>query len=168
HSGLRSMLAAPLLVGDEAIGALTVLRRDVHHFTPEEESLVVAFADQAAMALEHARLFSSVRNYSEQLEAMVAGRTRELDEQKRLVEVVLEPLPLGLFVLDGELRVVSANREGAALVPFSAEDRPRFFDLVPTAKTGGARALLETVLAQRAVRQIEERTADTPEPRTLR
>jgi two-component system, NtrC family, sensor kinase len=167
-SGFRSMLAAPLLVGDEAIGALTVLRRDVHHFTPEEESLTVAFADQAAMALEHARLFSSVRNYSEQLEAMVAGRTRELDEQKRLLEVVLETLPLGLFVLDGGLRVVSANREGAALVPFSAEERPRFFDLVPAAKTGGARALLETVLAERAVRQIEERIADSPEPRTLR
>src|SRR6266542_1433486 len=46
-SGLRSMLAAPLVVGDEAIGALTVLRGDVHHFTADEESLVSAFADQA-------------------------------------------------------------------------------------------------------------------------
>src|SRR5439155_5346770 len=55
-SGLRSMLAAPLLVGDQAIGALTVLRDDIHRFTPEEESVVSAFADQAAMALEHARL----------------------------------------------------------------------------------------------------------------
>src|SRR5207247_6463174 len=38
-SGLRSMLATPLLVGDRAIGALTVLRQDVHHFTPEAEAL---------------------------------------------------------------------------------------------------------------------------------
>src|SRR5207247_95754 len=108
-SGLRSVLSATLVVGDEAIGALTVLRGDVHHFTADEESLVSAFADQAAMALEHARLFSSVRGYSEQLEAMVAARTRELDEQKRFVEVVLETLPLGLFVLDGELRVDRAH-----------------------------------------------------------
>ena len=70
---LRSMLAAPLIVGEQAIGALTVLRTDVHHFSAEEESLVSAFADQAAMALEHARLFSSVRTYSERLEAMVAS-----------------------------------------------------------------------------------------------
>ncbi len=77
HSDLRSMLAAPLVVGDQAIGALTVLRRDVHRFTPQEEALACAFADQAATALERARLFSSVRTYSEQLEAMVAARTRE-------------------------------------------------------------------------------------------
>ena len=44
-----------------------------------------------------------MRTYSERLEAMVAERTRELDEQKRFVEVVLETLPLGLFVLDAEL-----------------------------------------------------------------
>ena len=36
---MRSMLATPLLVGDQAIGALTVLRGDIHRFTPEEESL---------------------------------------------------------------------------------------------------------------------------------
>ena len=33
---------------------------------------------------------------------------------------MLETLPLGLFVLDRELRVVSANREGAAPLPFDA------------------------------------------------
>ena len=71
QAALRSMLAAPLIVGEQTIGALTVLRTDVHHFSAEEESLVSAFADQAAMALEHARLFSSVRTYSERLETMV-------------------------------------------------------------------------------------------------
>src|SRR5262249_30800898 len=150
-SGLRSMLAAPLLVGDEAIGALTVLRSDVHHFTPEEESLVSAFADQAAMALEHARLFSSVRNYSEHLEAMVSARTRELDEQKRYVEVVLETLPLGLFVLDRELRVVSANREGAALLPFEVGTSASFPDLFSAGKADRIRAFLDDVLSAGAI-----------------
>ena len=55
-------------------GALTALRTDVHHFLPREVALATAFADQAALALEHARLFSSVRTYSERLEAMVAER----------------------------------------------------------------------------------------------
>ena len=167
-SGLRSMLAAPLLVGDQVIGALTVLRRDVHHFTPEEESLVSAFADQAAMALEHARLFSSVRTYSEQLEAMVAARTQELDEQKRFVEVVLETLPLGLFVLDRALFVVSANREGADLLPFPAGGRTSFVDLVPASKANGIRAFLETVVSARSVRQMEEEMPSGVETRTVR
>ena len=105
------MLAVPLVASGRTMGALTALRTDVHRFLPHEVALASAFADQAALALEHARLFSSVRTYSERLEAMVAERTRELDEQKRFVEVVLETLPLGLYVLDRDLTVVSANRE---------------------------------------------------------
>src|SRR6185436_8787004 len=42
--GLRSMLAAPLVVGGAALGALTLLRTDVHRFGPEEEALAVLFA----------------------------------------------------------------------------------------------------------------------------
>jgi GAF domain-containing protein/nitrogen-specific signal transduction histidine kinase len=168
QSGLRSMLAAPLIVGDQAIGALTVLRTDVHHFTAEEESLVSAFADQAAMALEHARLFSSVRTYSERLEAMVEARTHELDEQKRFVEVVLETLPLGLFVLDAELRVISANREGAALVPVGPTARRPFAELMPPAKAGAVRAFLEGVVAAREVRHAEQELPAGGETLTVR
>ena len=156
QAGLRSMLAAPLIVGEQTIGALTVLRTDVHHFSAEEESLVSAFADQAAMALEHARLFSSVRTYSERLEAMVEARTHELDEQKRFVEVVLETLPLGLFVLDAELRVISTNREGAALVPVEAAARRPFAELMPPAKVAAVRAFLEGAVTAREVRHAEE------------
>src|SRR6266540_4338098 len=156
ESGLRSMLAAPLILGEDAIGALTVLRQDVHHFTAEEESLLSAFADQAAMALEHARLFSSVRTYSEQLEAMVTARTRELDDQKRFVEVVLETLPLGLFVLDAGLRIVSVNREGAALLPAELGAPGDFLELLPPTKASTIRELLEAVLADRQVRRTQE------------
>src|SRR5262249_7727582 len=141
---------------------------DVHHFTPEEESLVSAFADQAAMALEHARLFSSVRNYSEQLEAMVATRTRELDEQKRFVEVVLETLPHGLFVLDRELRVVSANREGMALLPFAIGTGVRFPDLLPAARATAVRGVIAAVLTAGDVHQFEEDISSGAEPRTFR
>jgi len=156
QSSLRSMLAAPLIVGDQAIGALTVLRTDVHHFTAEEESLVSAFADQAAMALEHARLFSSVRTYSERLEAMVEARTHELDEQKRFVEVVLETLPLGLFVLDADLKVISTNREGAALLPAEPAARRPFAELMPAANARAVRSFLEGVVAAREVRRVEQ------------
>ena len=165
---MRSMLATPLIVGDQAIGALTVLRGDIHRFTPEEESLAAAFADQAATALERARLFSSVRTYSEQLEAMVAARTREVDEQKRFVEVVLEALPLGLFVLDGEFRVVSANREGSALLPFESGGRRSFIKLLPPAKAPRIRDFLTGVLAAREVRQTEEEMIVGTETRTFR
>ena len=168
QAALRSMLAAPLIVGEQTIGALTVLRTDVHHFSAEEESLVSAFADQAAMALEHARLFSSVRTYSERLETMVEARTHELDEQKRFVEVVLETLPLGLFVLDAELRVISTNREGAALVPVDTAGRRPFAELMPPTKVAAVHAFLQGAVTAREVCHREEELPGGGETLTVR
>jgi two-component system NtrC family sensor kinase len=148
-TGLRSMLAAPLRIGTRAIGAITVLRRDSHRFSASEEELLVALADQAAIALEHARLY-------EQQEGMVAERTRELDEQKRFVEVVLETLPLGVFVLDGALTVVRANREGERLLG-GGDLRGRALPaLLPDARAAAVAAFVRSALADRQVRATEE------------
>jgi len=166
--GLRSMLAVPLVASGHTMGALTALRTDVHHFQPHEVALASAFADQAALALEHARLFSSVRTYSERLEAMVAERTRELDEQKRFVEVVLETLPLGLYVLDRDLTVVSANREGATVLTGEPATRAAFLDRVPAAKAGAVRGFLEGVLVDGEVHQTEEEMVVAAETRMFR
>jgi two-component system NtrC family sensor kinase len=166
--GLRSMLAVPLVASGRTMGALTALRTDVHRFLPHEVALASAFADQAALALEHARLFSSVRTYSERLETMVSERTRELDEQKRFVEVVLQTLPLGLYVLDRDLAVVSANREADSVLPGGPVARGAFLDLVPADKVETLRLLLEEVLGQGLVRQTEEETPLGAETRVLR
>jgi two-component system NtrC family sensor kinase len=145
--GLRSLLAVPLRVGDTAIGALLVFRRDVHEFTAAEEELLSALADQAAIALEHARLY-------ERLEARVAARTRELDQQKRFVEVVLETLPLGVFVLNPSLAVVRANREGARALGAAPAGRP-FPSLVPPAHAASVEAFLRAAFTTRRVDTVE-------------
>jgi GAF domain-containing protein/nitrogen-specific signal transduction histidine kinase len=168
ESGFRSMLAVPLLAGDSAIGALTVFRKDVHHFPQPEESLLSAFADQAAMALEHARLFASVRQYSEQLEGMVEERTRALDQQKRFVEVVLDTLPLGLFVLDRDLSVVTANPAGTRALPSRAGVDRSFLSLVPEGSRARVAAFLRDVLATQEVRQAEEEMTWGGEAKTFR
>jgi signal transduction histidine kinase len=73
-----------------------------------------------------------------------------------------------LFVLDRELFVVSANREGADLLPFPAGARTSFMDLVPASRANEIRAFLETVVAARAVRQTEEEIPSGVETRTVR
>ena len=160
-SGFRSMLSVPLMVGARAIGALNVFRRDVHRFSGTEEELLVALADQAAIALEHARLYT-------ELEAMVTERTRELDEQKRFVEVVLETLPLGVFVLDGALTVVRANREGARVIGSAGDGGSPFVDLVPEERAEAIGDFLRGVLASRAVRTLETTMAVAAEIKTFR
>ncbi len=160
-SGFRSMLVAPLRVGVEVIGAITVFRRDVHRFSPGEEELLVALADQAAIALEHARLY-------EHLEGMVAERTRELDAQKRFVEVVLETLPLGVFVLDGRLAVVRANREGGRGLG-GIDPRGRVLaEFVPAARAEAITAFARGALAEHRIAITEEEIVVAGENKTFR
>jgi GAF domain-containing protein len=150
QSGLRAAMAAPLRVGDRAIGVIEVFHNDVHQFTAAEEELLVALADQAAIALEHARLY-------EGLETMVAERTRELDRQKRFVEVVLETLPLGVFVLDPELHIVRANRDGARTLGCDPTVRAPFTSVVAPERAAEVEAFLgQAFLAGEVTRQEEE------------
>jgi signal transduction histidine kinase len=160
-SGFRSMLTAPLGVGDRAIGTISVFRRDVHRFSPDEEQILVALADQAAIALEHARLYG-------RLEDMVVARTRELDAQKRFVEVVLEALPLGVFVLDAGLAVVRVNREGARALGGAAGPGVAITALVPPERGEGLAVFLRQALAERRLCTVEEELAVGGETRVFR
>ncbi|MBI2158121.1 MAG: GAF domain-containing protein [Candidatus Rokubacteria bacterium] len=160
-AGFRSMLAVPLRVGDRAIGAISVFRRDVHEFSAAEEELLLALADQAAIALEHARLYTAQ-------EGMVAERTRELDSQKRFVEVVLETLPLGVFVLDAGLGVVRANREGARVLACDAGARCSFPGLLPADTAEPVRAFLREAFATRRVGSTEEEIVVAGEAKMFR
>jgi len=147
-------------VGDRAIGAILVFRRDVHEFSPAEEELLLALADQAAIAVEHARIY-------ERLETRVADRTRELDQQKRFVEVVLETLPLGVFVLDADLTIVRANRAGAGALG-EAPAGKAFPALLPSARAVEVEAFLRAALASRRVETVEHEVAVGGDVRVLR
>jgi PAS domain S-box-containing protein len=52
----RSYLSVPLIIRDEAYGTITLYYRDSHEFSEEEISLATAVANQAALAIESARL----------------------------------------------------------------------------------------------------------------
>jgi len=79
----RAMLAVPLLVTGRALGALIVGDQTGRRFTADEIARAEAFADQAALALENARLYADAE-----------GRRREaevLAEVARTVGAALEP-----------------------------------------------------------------------------
>ncbi len=58
---LRSILCVPLLAKMRTIGVLYVDNRvRIGHFTPDDLTLLTAFANQAAVAIENARLFEHV------------------------------------------------------------------------------------------------------------
>lgn len=67
---LRSLLAVPLLVEAQPIGALNVQTRDLHDFTADEVEIVSLIGDLAAGALVKARLHDSQKRQIEEMQAL--------------------------------------------------------------------------------------------------
>jgi two-component system, NtrC family, sensor kinase len=66
-AGYRTVLAVPLLRGETLIGLFSLLRTRVAPFTDKEIELVATFADQAAIAIENARLLGELRDRQAEL-----------------------------------------------------------------------------------------------------
>src|SRR5262249_46173515 len=64
--GYRSLVVVPLLRHDEAIGTVSVTRREPGGFTNDEITLLQTFADQAVIAIENVRLFNETKEALEQ------------------------------------------------------------------------------------------------------
>jgi len=69
----RSELAVPLRLHDRVIGVLDVQGDRVNAFDYSDQILLEALANQVAVAVENARLFSTVREEQAKLEAIING-----------------------------------------------------------------------------------------------
>jgi signal transduction histidine kinase len=68
----KTVLAAPLRAQENLLGALILVRAAKEPFGPEHQRLVEAIASQAAVAIDHARLFETERASRRRAEALLA------------------------------------------------------------------------------------------------
>lgn len=74
---VRSALAVPILRDEKLLGLLTLLHARAGHFSQETADLMEMTAGQIAIALENARLYAKLENYSQALNA-------ELEKGKKI------------------------------------------------------------------------------------
>jgi class 3 adenylate cyclase len=74
----RSILGVPVIVEDELIGAVVMVRQQQKPFTDEHIALLQTFADQAAIAITNARLLEAVERQRTELSRFLSPQVAEL------------------------------------------------------------------------------------------
>jgi len=72
--GIRSVLSAPLLMGEESIGAMKVYCERPHNYGPHDEHVMRLLAAQAAILLANSQSLQEARRLSRQLTMALASR----------------------------------------------------------------------------------------------
>lgn len=91
-TGVRSLLAAPLVVEDTRLGVLYLGALASEHFSTADAELMSLGAERAAIALDHARSFEHERRLVEMLQrSLLPERLPDLDE----LELAARYLPSG-------------------------------------------------------------------------
>jgi PAS domain S-box-containing protein len=108
---LRSVVCVPLKLKDRVIGAVYVdnrLRAGI--FTQREANLLTAFANQAAIAIENARLYTRVQN-------SIAAIT----ELKEMMDRVFASIGSGVITTNAEDLVTTYNRAASQILSCEPE-----------------------------------------------
>ncbi len=128
---LRSILCVPLKVKDNIVGVIyTDHRIQQSIFTPADRETLMAFADQAAIALENARLYASIQR-----------TLAEVTTLKVLMDSVFTSIASGVITTDENKKIIFCNpaarkvlgvSPGMDLVKFLSKEEPELSSkLVP-------------------------------------
>ncbi|MGE5250887.1 MAG: adenylate/guanylate cyclase domain-containing protein [Bacteroidota bacterium] len=103
---LRSILCVPLKVKNELIGVIyTDNRARSGIFAESERDLLAAFANQAAVALDNARLFSFLK-----------GTLAEVTGLKAMMDNIFACIASGVITADVQNQITLCNRAAAAML----------------------------------------------------
>ena len=75
-----------MLIGAEAVGCITLFRREVRAFSPDEIALVETFAAQAVIAIENVRQFQALQARTEEVQALNASLEARVEAQVGEIE----------------------------------------------------------------------------------
>ncbi|OQY24728.1 MAG: hypothetical protein B6I34_03315, partial [Anaerolineaceae bacterium 4572_32.1] len=102
--GLTRVVALPMTIEDRLIGVVYVFRTGGIAFSRNDRQLLASFADQAAIAVQNARLYQQV------------------SQEKARLDAIIEHSGDGVMILDPDRRITIFNRVLAAMSDIPAAE----------------------------------------------
>jgi PAS domain S-box-containing protein len=144
---LRSILCVPLKVKNELIGVIYADNRiRTGIFAESERNLLVAFANQAAVAIENARLFSSLKRSLEEVTGL-----------KNLMDNIFASIASGVITADIENHITLTNRAAETILGHGSDDIVGHFlnEMFASVSTELEPHLMEVRATDKAITDIE-------------
>jgi two-component system NtrC family sensor kinase len=109
-SKLSVEMSVPLMFDDQLLGLLICASSTLRAIKGDDQRLLGAVAQQLSLAIRNTELYRRTKDTSINLAVEVSERTREAEEQKRFTEKIIDSLPVSLYVVDRDMRIVAWNR----------------------------------------------------------
>ncbi len=114
----QSLLCVPLKAQERILGVIEVVNRsDGSRFSLADAEVLQAVANQAAIALDNARLYDRLEQRVEESQDALAVANRQLQADKALLQTVLHSMTDGVVVTNGEGQIQLINPAAQMLVP---------------------------------------------------
>ena len=107
---VTSETIVPLVFDDSMLGVLICASYSARSFNADDHKLLGAVAQQLSLAIRNTELYRRTKDTSINLAVEVSRRTQEIEEQKRFTEKIIDSLPVSLYVVDRDMRIVAWNR----------------------------------------------------------
>lgn len=156
---------SPFRFAGRAKGALIVAFDRREECGETERRLIDAAAQQTSLAAHICSLYQAARDQSVSLAREVEKRTAESEAQKRLIEAIVDSLPLSLYAIDREYRVVAWNRNrelGELGIPRGSVLGKNVFEVLTRQPRDMLEHEFERVFESGEIERIEQ---ETPSPK---
>ncbi|MCH7841775.1 MAG: GAF domain-containing protein [Chloroflexi bacterium] len=126
--GFYGMAIVPMMVNGQPIGLLAVFDGSPRHFNDDEVSLLTAFADQASLALEKARLLKAAETERERADSLyrISNQLAGAHDTDEILDLIvneaarlIDASDVYIRLLENEVLVPSAATR--SIVPFVAD-----------------------------------------------